>query len=1021
VLHLIRLIPLSKEPIMPLPIEQWLKDLIGAVANLMAVGPANLLKRINVDRDDDQVTAADLVKFFNDDNQQSNEGVRRLALALSHWDFEQAPPWDTGADATSARSVERRAKVYELLRLPPEAAQRLNDIAPVATMRTTVISTKLTTPWWYTEERRTPREFYWPHYKDYLLKKRPGFTAEAVEALDRATDDVVQRLSDPTSDNLYQSKGLVVGYVQSGKTANFTGLIAKAIDAGYRLIIVMTGTIEMLRSQTQRRLDMDLVGRENLVRGIVDTSKEFDYVDDVAWLGDKFIRHGDDDFLARGYPAIERLTFLNDDYQRLKQGLTRMQLQFRDRAKPFYDPENLYPADVRLVIVKKNKSVLEKLAQDLEPLHDKLSEIPALIIDDEADLASVNTKNPKRTADRTAINKAIRKLLGYLERGQLVMYTATPFANFFVDPDDAEDIFPKNFIITLDRPPTYMGVEDFHDIDWNTEDDKSDPAKSNERAYVRAVGPPPVVDDSDDWNRRVEEMQIALDSFLLAGAVKVFREENDGRRFRHHTMLVHEDIRNAAQREQAELVREAWKRNRYDTVKGTARLKKLWNEDMHPVCKARAGEDSIPEDFDLLKKQIGEAYRRVTEVGDPVLIINSDTEVQQNQQALDFDRNEVWRILVGGAKLSRGFTVEGLTTSFYTRKALQGDTLMQAGRWFGFRDGYRDLVRLFIRRDPKDQPRRVDLYEAFEGLMRDERALRQRLQEYEGFQDDGTPILEPWQVPPIVSQHLPYLRPTARQKMFNADVHTMGDSGRLRDFYGFPERSSVAEKTANFELFVPLLKTVTPGKEFVSSRSKLEDKSGSFKALTGVIAADQFVKMLGKLKWHRDYLKVAEPMVRFWESLSTKGALDDVVIVWPQLTKAVVVTRDLPGLGAQQVVTRRRRVYPRVGFVGSDSKHRDALQRIAGAKTAAADPVADGFRDPSGKRGSILVYVAADRTDAGDGESPASSLEEKPTAHDVVVLMSMVAPATATPQGRPVVEWTVVRRSESGTVVVDPT
>ena len=1002
---------------MNLSIEQWEKDLVGAVASLTAIGPANLLKRVNVERDENEVTPDDLVALLKDDNQQSSEGVRRLALALSHWDFEPEPSWDSGGEATNPRSEERRAKVYELLRLSPEAAERLNDIAPVATMRTTVISTKWTP--WYTEERRTPREFYWPHYKDHLLK-RPGFSAEAVEALDLATEDVVQRLSDPTSDNLYQSKGLVVGYVQSGKTANFTGVIAKAIDAGYRLIIVMTGTIEMLRSQTQRRLDMELVGRDNLVRGIVDTSKEFDYVDDVAWLADKFIRHGDDDFLARGYPAIERLTFLNDDYQRLQQGLTRMQLQFRDRAKPFYDPENLYPADVRLVVVKKNKGVLEKLAKDLEPLRDKLSEIPALIIDDEADLASVNTKNPKRTADRTAINKAIRQLLGYLERGQLVMYTATPFANFFVDPDDAEDIFPKNFIVTLDRPPTYMGVEDFHDIDWNTEDDKSDPAKSNECAYVRPVGPPPDVDDVDAWNRRVAEMQTALDSFLLAGAVKVFREQTDGTSFRHHTMLVHEDIRNAAQREQAEMVREAWKRNAYGTVKGTARLRKLWDEDMHPVCQARAGEDSIPAGFDLLNKPIGEAFRRITEVGDPVLIINGDKDVQANQQALDFDRNNVWRILVGGAKLSRGFTVEGLTTSFYTRKALQGDTLMQAGRWFGFRDGYRDLVRLFIRRDPKDQPQRVDLYEAFEGLMRDERALRLRLQEYEGFQDDGTPILEPWQVPPIVSQHLPYLRPTARQKMFNADVHIMGDSGRLRDFYGLPKRANIAEKKSNFELFVPLLKTVLDTKEFVSSQSKPEDKSGSFEALTGVVEADEFVATLRKLKWHPDYLKVAEPMVRFWQSLLVKGALDDVVIVWPQLTKSIE-TRVLPGLGNRQVVTRKRRAEPRLDFVGSDSKHRDALERIAGGKKASADPDADALADPAGKRGSILVYVAADRADAGDGESPASSLEQEPAAHDLAVLMAMVAPATATPHGGPVVEWTVNRNSKNGSVVVNRT
>jgi hypothetical protein len=1014
VTRLTRLIPSQEELIVSLSIDQWEKDLIGAVASLVAVGPANLLKRVNVDRDHAEVTESDLVDLLEDDNQQSSEGVRRLALALSHWDFEQAPPWDIGEDATDPRSVERRAKVYGLLRLPPEAAQRLHDIAPVATMRTTVISTKWTP--WYTPERRIAREFYWPHYKDHL-SSRPGFSAEAVEALDLATDDVVQRLSDPTADHLYQSKGLVVGYVQSGKTANFTGVIAKAIDAGYRLIIVMTGTIEMLRSQTQRRLDMELVGRENLVRGIVDTSKEFDYVDDVAWLEDKFIRHGED-FLARGYPAIERLTFLNDDYQRLRQGLTRLQLQFRDRARPFNDPENLYPADVQLVVVKKHKTVLENLARDLEPLRDKLSEVPALIIDDEADLASVNTKNPRRTAERTAINKAIRKLLGYLERGQLVMYTATPFANFFVDPDDAEDIFPKNFIVTLDRPPNYMGVEDFHDIDWNTEDDKGDPAKSNERAFVRAVGPPPAVDDADDFDRRVKEMQTALDSFLLAGAVKVFREHRDGRRFRHHTMMVHEDMRNAAQREQAELVREAWKRNAYETVKGTARLRTLWNDDMHPVCVARAGEEAVPDNFDLLKKPIGEAYRRITEVGDPVLIINGDTDVQANQQTLDFDRNDVWRILVGGAKLSRGFTVEGLTTSFYTRKALQGDTLMQAGRWFGFRDRYRDLVRLFIRRDRKDQPNRVDLYEAFEGLMRDERALRLRLQEYEGFQADGTPILEPWQVPPVVTQHLPYLRPAARDKMFNAEIHTMGDSGRLRDYYGLPRRHAVDEKRANFELFVPVLNTLTGPRHFMSSRPKPEETPRPFEALTGVMAADGFIAMLRKMKWHPDYLKVAEPLVRFWDGLLTKGVLDDVVIVWPRLTKSVE-TRCLPGLGDRQVVTRKRRADPRVDFVGSDSKHRDALERIAGTKKDAADPEADDLRDPSGRRGSILLYVAADRADAGDGESPASSLAKRPAADDLVVLMSMVAPATATPQGRPVVEWTVKRRSESGSVVVN--
>jgi hypothetical protein len=231
------------------PITEWEADLTSAIAGLAEKGPANLLKRVNVDRDDDDaVSPEDLVQFLSDDNQQSNTGLLRLTLALSNWDFEPEPSWDTGEDGeTEPRTLDRRQRVYNLLRIPEAAAQRLSDIAPVATMRTTVISLR----WkpWYTEERRIKSAFYWPHYRDHLLSQ-PGWSGESVASLDKATDDVVQRLSDPSSDDSYQSKGLVVGYVQSGKTANFAGVIAKAIDAGYRLVIVMTGTIELLRSHT---------------------------------------------------------------------------------------------------------------------------------------------------------------------------------------------------------------------------------------------------------------------------------------------------------------------------------------------------------------------------------------------------------------------------------------------------------------------------------------------------------------------------------------------------------------------------------------------------------------------------------------------------------------------------------------------------------------------------------------------------------------------------------------------------
>lgn len=1000
------------------PSHVWQDDFIAAVASLAEKGPARLLKRVNVDRDGaDEVTPDDLVAFLNDDNQQSSTALLRLTLALSDWDFAAEPAWDNiDGCPTEPRTEGRRQRVYDLLDIPEVAKVRLSEIAPVATMRTAVISER----WkpWYTDERRIASALYWPHYRDHLLKQ-PGWSGESVAALDDATNQVVQRLSDPSSDDSYQSKGLVVGYVQSGKTANFAGVIAKAIDAGYRLVIVMTGTIELLRSQTQRRLDRELVGQENLTRGLdPESAEEFDYADDPDWQAGRFISHGAT-FHQQGYPAIERLTFLNDDYQRLKQGLTRMNFPLVDRSKRFYEPENLMPADARIAIVKKNKTVLAKLAKDLKPLRDKLADIPALIIDDESDLASVNTKNPEKTSERTAINKAISDLLGQLPRAQLVMYTATPFANFFVDPDDNEDVFPRNFIISLDRPPNYMGVADFHDIDWNTEDPKSDPATSNERAYVRKVGPPPDFTDEEALSRRKTEMLNALDSFVLAGAMKVYRAKVDGIRVRHHTMMVHESTRNAEQRDQAELIREVWSAAGYHSPQALSRLRKLWDSDYEPVCRARAGKYSVPVSFDELTRPIGEALRRINEMGDPILIINGDADVQRNQQALDFDRNDVWRILVGGAKLSRGFTVEGLTISFYTRKALQADTLMQAGRWFGYRDGYRDLVRLFIRRDPDDALQRVDLYEAFEGLMRDEMALRESLEEYEGFDENGDPILEPWQVPPIVSQHLPYLRPSARNKMFNAEIHTKGDAGRLKDYYGIPPRSSAGEKQSNFELWAPLLASTIQTETFQSSRRKAVEKTPApFTAKFRTVPVSDFLTLFDGLIWDERFRKVIDPTRRFYHNLAERGALTDLVLLWPQLASESQLVQ-LPGIGLGQVVTRQRRVEPRIGFVGSDAKHRDAVERIAGAAKDTADPVADALRDPAGHRAALLIYIAADPVARGAGKAKFDDLDAAPDPKDLAVLMSLVAPSSATPHGKSVIEWTVKRPSQRGTAAVD--
>ena len=188
-------------------------------------------------------------------------GRTKFHLRLSEWDAEKDAAW---TDGTAARTPERRAVVMKRLGVNDDVASRINEAFPVFVDRTKAILAPDWTPW-YDEERRRAHHFYWDGYRSLLEKRLPP---EAVASIDSATTDIVGRLADPSGAEPYQSKGLVVGHVQSGKTANFTGVIAKAIDAGYRLIIVLTGTVEILRSQTQRRLDMELIGRENILWGI---------------------------------------------------------------------------------------------------------------------------------------------------------------------------------------------------------------------------------------------------------------------------------------------------------------------------------------------------------------------------------------------------------------------------------------------------------------------------------------------------------------------------------------------------------------------------------------------------------------------------------------------------------------------------------------------------------------------------------------------------------------------------------
>jgi hypothetical protein len=713
----------------------------------------------------------------------------------------------------------------------------------------------------------------------------------------------------------YQSKGLVVGYVQSGKTANFTGVIARAADAGYRLFIVLAGTMDILRQQTQRRIDKELIGRELL---------ENDYLDDEDWPSG-FLSHG---ALPSQLGAFDwqRLTGPEEDFQQLRFGIDALDFPKHDPSKPLYDPLNLTKSRARIVIIKKNPAILRRVAKDLARVRARLADIPTLVIDDESDLASINTKRPtnKEARDRTATNRAIVDLLNQLPRSQYIGYTATPFANVFIDPSDVEDLFPKDFIVSLPRPEGYMGISDFHDID-------TEPPgfHSNERAFVRDV----VGEDEQPQN-----LPRALDTFLIAGAVKLFRATpTTTNLYRHHTMLVHVSPRVADQQEMADLIEGLLDEATYHSAKALNRLRILWEEDFVPVGLVRSDALRVPASFDELRPYIAECLRRLEE-GSRVLVVNG----APGSETPDFDRHPIWKIICGGAKLSRGYTVEGLTVSYYRRRTNAADTLMQMGRWFGFRKGYNDLVRLFIgRAEPVGRTGTIDLYEAFEAVCRDELEFRSQLRRYSA--TSGEEKITPKQVPPLVPAHL--LRPTSSNKMYNAKIAFMNLGGQYKEPTLAPTDSDAAEH--NDKLMRALLK----GADIKLMELSVE-RGSAFKALCATLDAAAVLQFLRKYHWMDD-LKPIQHEVEFLGAQHGDPGIDDWLFVAPQ-----VDTAHEPWKLANTAFSSPERARTPSGRFGvySEPRHRPIAKYIARVREddSAANSTVRGLR--KAQRAVLLFY-----------------------------------------------------------------
>lgn len=984
-------------------LDQAVQD---AVAAMRATRPRPLLRAVEYQLDDEDGAEVDEKVILAIITKADLNHAPRMAMhmALSVWDAVAEPGW--GAETTS-RSDERRERIYDVLKIYDSSRVALTETFPIALGRDVVLAAPA--PWdpWYSPERQAAHTFYWNAYKAVLENKNPAWDPEALANLDVATADIIGRLADPTRSEPYQTKGLVVGYVQSGKTANFTGIIAKAIDAGYRLIIVLTGTIELLRGQTQRRLDMELVGEENILGGRdredQEAIKDLDYfgTDDADLKAGKFLRHGIDINRQPDVPGIKRLTTMEKGYRRLKLGLDALDFartgELRNPAKPVYDAENLFGVDARIAVMLKNKTALEAMIRDLQDIQANLGEIPVLIIDDEADQASINTKKPSpgQLKERTTINRLIGELLNKLPRAQYLAYTATPYANVFASPAEATDVFPKDFIVNLEPASSYMGAKAFHDLDEPRADT---PAYSNERAFVRDLRA-----DTDD--KEMVEIAQALDAFVLAGAIKKWRSANGlPGDYKHHTMLMHSSSLQADHSGLATMVRAAWSAAGYTLPSGAARLRKLFDGDFRVVTNSRpwGASNKLPAAFDELLPHIGATVDAVTAAGDPVVVVNGSRE--SDYQAMDFQLGPYWRVMVGGTKLSRGFTVEGLTVSYFRRRATAASTLMQMGRWFGYRSGYQDLVRLYIGREVTVGKRSFDMYDAFTSIVKDEEDFRDQIRQYAQMTENGRPLVTPKDLPPFVFWSLNWLPPVAANQRYNARLTAAGSAGKLTDLRRFSPKAGI-EHQARLSKVSEWLKTA-------KSMKLPRDNGSSFEARVAIVGADQVIDALKSFKWEGD----VTPSLGYIAKAVERDLVDTFAVIFPVIGDPVSVDGVDINLVQRGYREERKEFYTRDSHLDPALVYLAPRPRDDGSSPTKALYDQGALWDPTGRRATLLVEFARFNADGTvpskytlDGSIPANGKFVAP-------LFSFVMPAAAGDAGRPALQ--VFDRFKPNAVVV---
>ncbi len=559
---------------------------------------------------------------------------------------------------------------------------------------------------WYTKADHG-EEHFWNLYKEHLLREG-SLDFASVNLLGEVTLPKLMNCLGNPKDDLSKQRvryGLVIGDVQSGKTSTYGGLICKAADAGMKVVILLAGQTETLRQQTQERMEEDIVGYT--IRIDENKAKKTDRVG----VG----------LLNKYTPIVTAYTSYQNDFK-VSNDTTMSSLETQ--------------ASLVMFIVKKNVPVLKRLYNWLtsanQILNDK-NKLPysLLLIDDEADNASINTRKPEY--DPTKTNAYIRQLCEVFMNSNYVGFTATPYANIFINPEKDEsmettDLFPKDFIYVLPTPSAYIGAmkifgsptpgnSNYGSCKYmlNYITDVQEPTREEIRNMPdekRLFGPL-YYKHPKEWRGELPNSLLqALRGFYLANVIR----DLDGFESAPRTMLINVSrFQTVESYIKAELAKQVGNDHKeiFCNFSGNAdkdRNIKLYKE-LAEAFERNYSESKYGIDQVLSKENLLNAIGKIQ-----VIVVNGSKESKEDTP--DYKSNPSLRLIaVGGLALSRGLTLRGLITSYFYRNTATYDTLMQMGRWFGYRPKYEYLCRIWITNSSANWYR--DIAESTEELKKD--------------------------------------------------------------------------------------------------------------------------------------------------------------------------------------------------------------------------------------------------------------------------------------------------------------